>query len=67
MPAVADSKGQEKSNGGGFDDGAESFMVIDAFILKKAFSNEASFVLMRYVIRGGLEFVNPFASDDGTI
>ena len=36
MPAVADSKGQEKSNGGGFDDGAESFMVVDAFILKKA-------------------------------
>ena len=46
MPSVADSKSQEKSNGGGFDDGAESFMVIDAFILKKAFSNEASFVLM---------------------
>ena len=33
----------------------------------KAFSNEASFVLMRDVIRGELEFVNPFISDDGMI
>ena len=67
MPVVADSKGQEKANGGCFDDGAEIFMVVDAFVLKKTFSNKASFVLVRDVIRGGLEFVYPFTSDDGTI
>ena len=64
---MADSKGQEKANGGCFDDGAESFMVVNAFVLKKTFSNEASFVLVRDVIRGGLEFVNPFTFDDGMI
>ena len=67
MPVVADSKGQEKAHGGGFDDGAEGFMVVDAFVLKKTFSNETSFILVRNTIRSGLEFVNPFTFDDGTI
>ena len=67
MPVVADSKGQEKANGGGFDDGAEGFMVVDAFILKKTCSNETSFILVRNAIRSGVEFVNPFTTDDGMI
>ena len=67
VPAVAVSKGQEKANGGGFDDGAEGFMIVDAFVLKKTFSNEMSFILVRNAIRSGLEFVNPFTFNDRTI
>ena len=62
-----DGKGQEKANGGGFDDGAEGFVVVYAFILMETFSNEMGFVLVRNPIRSRLEFINPFASDDRMI
>ena len=67
VPAFADGKGQKKANGSGFDDEAEGFVVVNTFVLVKTFSNEAGFVLVRNAVRSGLEFINPFASDDMAI
>ena len=67
VPVFADGKGQEKANDGGFDDGAEGFVVVYAFVLMETFNNETSFVMVRNPIKTGLEFINPFASDDMTI
>ena len=67
MPSLADGKGQEKTNGSGFDDGAEGFVVVNTFVLVKTFCNQPGFVLVRNTVRSGLEFINPFASDDRAI
>ena len=67
VPAFADGKGQEKVNGGGFDDGTEGFVVVNTFVLVETFSNKTGFVLVRNTVRTGLEFINPFASDDRAI
>ena len=67
MAVFADGKCQEEANSSGLYDRTKSFMIINAFLLMKSFSNKAGFVPGRYTGRGRLEFINPFAANDKSI
>ena len=67
MPTFADGEGKEETNSSDLNDRAKCFVIINAFFLVEAFSNEMGFVLGRYTVKWRLNFVNPFTANDGSI
>ena len=67
MPTLADSEGKEETNSSDLNDRTEGFVVINAFFLVEAFSDETGFVLGRCTVQGRLNFVNPFTAIDRSI
>ena len=67
MPVFADGKCQEEANSGDFNDYTKCFMIINSFLLVESFSNEAGFVPVRDIVKRGLDFIDPFTSNDSSI
>lgn len=63
-PRGGNCKREDKANGGWFDDGAKSFVVVDARLLGEAVDNPTSFVAGKRTI--GVVFVaeDPLATNN---
>jgi hypothetical protein len=62
-PVRRDSEREDNANGAGFNDGGESFVVIDAVFLRKPTDDPPSFIASKGAIGMKLVAKNPFARD----
>ena len=67
MLVFADGKCQEEANSGDFNDWTKCFMIINSCLLVESFSNKAGFVPVRDTVKRGLDFRDPFTSNDRSI
>ena len=63
-PGLTESQREDRADGGGFDHVAESFLTVDANLMRPAISNKTGFVPLKRTIRSKLMFKKPHTSNN---
>lgn len=64
-PPTRDGKAENKADGGGFDNRAESIMEVNTGTLVETFGNKTGLVAINGTVRVAFDAKNPFASNGG--